>query len=424
MDSLLDFNKTAMLGIPVQLIANRWMSSRMYLMGFLQEVLPSLLKGGAHINTDELIDKLLADDALVEDFDDEADVATLRRAGASTDKIQQLQAYLDKHTYHEQPITKKLSSIEEPQAVRTLYYPTSYSRYLDEVDVENIATLLDTTFHDVTSFLENDPLERNFTFLLSEHSSIAVYIDHRWDPQELFGSLETVLQHQIKLIRFARADHPTALLYDITFELYGHTETFQADMDYPEKFIEFISQRLQNDKTFIYIEDNDDEFLWFLAPKSLDLDNFCTLIGARLTQDQSDPKDQQTELEHYIDPRKLVAEKLFFNLIPYCYPDNNPDWGYFYLKFSQNEKECLYASRVMPGETILEVVNRELQQNFHVRPIDWSFATSIAFSDTTKDTKGRPVQRINVSVLIPYDLKYSGLHGEVSDMHAIWKLVE
>lgn len=114
------------LGINPQIIADKCISSNGSLLNFIAFSLSKLIDAGAQISADELIDKLLEDNNLLEDFNDDKDIALLIRAGASPEALHKLKKYLFENTFRETdyagPYPRKLDLIESGQQLQKIFF--------------------------------------------------------------------------------------------------------------------------------------------------------------------------------------------------------------------------------------------------------------------------------------------------------------
>src|ERR1035437_23247 len=81
-----DVDEWAALGADPQVLADKYTQSG----GTEPDVVQALLDRGAHVDADKVVNNLLRDDYLLEDFHPEEDIPKLQRAGASPDVIQKL----------------------------------------------------------------------------------------------------------------------------------------------------------------------------------------------------------------------------------------------------------------------------------------------------------------------------------------------
>jgi hypothetical protein len=111
------------LEVDPQLIADKCMASDGNVMDFFQEALPTLLDLGVKVDGDKLIDKLLVDEALMEDYSDDIDTRLLVRAGASEASLAKLRNYLDQHTYYAPTLDELSINMEGRQTTKLFFHP-------------------------------------------------------------------------------------------------------------------------------------------------------------------------------------------------------------------------------------------------------------------------------------------------------------
>jgi hypothetical protein len=157
-----DTDKLLEMGVGAQVIADRFMLCEgSILLGFVQIALSTLLDAGARIDGDELIDTLLEDDYLTEDFVDERDIPLLRRAGASDEALSKLQSYLDEHTIYNDPVLEKKSiNTDSRQTTKIFFQPKV------QVVTNGISNVLSTEW--AGRILPGQTIEEGITLELKE----------------------------------------------------------------------------------------------------------------------------------------------------------------------------------------------------------------------------------------------------------------
>lgn len=117
---------------------------------------------------------------------------------------------------------------------------------------------------------------------------------------------------------------------------------------------------------------------------------------------------------HFVKPDEPVREKLFFNLHIHTLHEESS----YYLVFFQGDNQAYIAGRVLPGDTLIGAISKELKADFGIN--EWEFFGNTLFSDIARDNKGEKVKRMDVYVNVPY---FAVGDRRIAGMSMKWQLV-
>lgn len=285
------------------------------------------------------------------------------------------------------------------------------SKQLTRADINTIFDLLMINDRpNVDDFLANEGSERTFYELFFEvlrdkNVPVAIDIDWRWEPGDIFWQVNDALPEQDfhfdevtgQMMDYDKSGN--AKSWYIEWLQQGKERAFTVDFAHPDQlFVAF--EKLMPDHQFIAINFFEDRYSWLVAPKYFNGSKFCELTGCTVSSIIDELNAEPTKpLKHkiFFYPTQIVQTTDAATSLVYCV---NPE----------KDEVILWAGRILPGQTIKEGIASELKEMLGYSG-DFSYEVQ-SLRDKIPDKRGVEIERYNVHLNL-YDevVAQTNVHG-------------
>lgn len=282
-----------------------------------------------------------------------------------------------------------------------LSFTVDTDKEMDEAETQELCRILGIDSKVQTKdFLENDDGPHNFTeffsVLVDQNVPVALDIDWRWGPDDLFWQVQRYYSDaRIELIDakeiYDEKDN-NFKAWRIKYRLNDDEKEIEVDFDRPGDLLEALKPDTRS--KIVEINFLEDAFSWLIVPDAFNENRFIEITGA-------EPAQNTVSLD--IDVAAPLPNKVFF--YPALIGLQRGDKIYGVYSINPQYGVVDWAGRVLAGQTFQQGIATELKSMFDY---DGDFEISaISYKDEIPDRQGKLTKRYDVWIRLTDTLDMS-----------------
>lgn len=273
-----------------------------------------------------------------------------------------------------------------------LSFTLDTDKQMDEAETQEFCHILGIDSKvQIKDFLENDDEPHNFVefffeVLVEQNIPIALDIDWRWGPDDLFWQVQRYYSDaRIELIDakeiFDEKDN-SITSWRVKYRLNDDEKEIEVDSGRPSDLLDALKPDTRS--KMIEINFLEDRFSWLIVPDTFNEKRFIEITGAELSQ-ETVPLD--------VDLIAPLPNKVFFYPALVGLQRDDKIYGVYCID-PRTSGIIDWAGRILPGQTFQQGIATELKSVFDY---SGSFELgTVSYKDEVPDKQGALIKRYDV----------------------------